>query len=189
MKKVYIIPWYKTKKDDVWYQLISDFFESKWINAVIVDIKWEKQIMSQYVEQFIKQITDFKDEIYILGFSFWAFIAFLSNRILNPRMQFLCSLSPFFKNDLKHLKKPWLRFYWKRRMDDFKTFSFDELVKNIDSKTFILAWDNEYFSLIKRSKIANKKIKNSELHILEWVDHNLNDIRYLQTLEKLIKTL
>ncbi|EKE29132.1 MAG: hypothetical protein ACD_2C00221G0014 [uncultured bacterium (gcode 4)] len=183
MKVAYIIPWFKSNCREMWFQVVWDFFESKWIMPVFVDIKWKRQTISQYLDQFNRQILNPEDEIYILWFSYWAIIALLSASKLNVRELFLCSLSPFFNEDYKYLKKWWLNSNWKRRNEEFEKLSFDEIAKDINCKTNIFFWDKEEEVIKNRAYSANLKIKNSTICEVYDSRHNINERRYLESLE------
>jgi esterase/lipase len=189
MKVVYIIPWFKTNPKESWFQVTWDFFEYKDIMPIFVDIKWKRCIMSQYVEQFKKQILNPNDEIYILWFSFWAIIALLVAREMNIKELFLCSLSPFFKEDYKYLKKWWISMNWKNRNEELRKLSFDEVAKNIKCKTNILYWEKEWIEIERRSILAVKKIKDSIIYKIPNTRHNINERKYLETLEWIINKI
>lgn len=100
--------------------------------------------MSDYVKQFRKQLYHAKDEeVYLFGFSFGAMVAFIASAEINPKLQLLCSLSPYFKEDLPHLKKSWKNYFGKKRMADMKTFSFNEFSRKTQCRTILVAGTKE----------------------------------------------
>ena len=189
MKIAYITPWFKTNPREAWFQVVWDFFESRWIKPVFVDIEWERKTMKDYVRQFKEKIISLDDEIYVLWFSFWAMVACIAASELDIEAIFLCSLSPFFSDDLPNIKKWWMSMNGKRRNEEFRNLSFDMLSSNINCKTYILAWDKEWPEIMHRATEALRLIKWSELHVIENTRHNINERRYLETLEYLINKL
>lgn len=185
MKIVYIIPGFGHSKSNKNYSKISSLFKST--KSVVIDIKWKNKVFSDYIKYFEKQlIHKNSDEVYLLGFSFGAIIAFISASKLKPKKLFLCSLSPYFKEDLSKMKKSWKSWFGKKRIEDIQKYNFDKIAKNINSKTYILAGGKEGSELLLRSKKANMKIKKSKLIIMSNVKHNIFQKEYLEELRKLI---
>jgi len=54
----------------------------------------------------IYQNFDNKNSL-IIGFSFGAMVAFIASQKIRPKKLILCSLSPYFNEDLKKLRKGW----------------------------------------------------------------------------------
>lgn len=189
IKLVYIIPWYGYNWEKNEYKYISELFKSVWIKTRIINIKRKYGTMTQYVNQFQKQIDNKIDKFWIFWFSFGAIISLISSVDLNPEFQILCSLSPFFKEDLSFLKKSWIKNIWKRQTEDFKRISFDKIAKRINCKTIVLAWDKEWIEVLNRIQESKEKIKNSEVYIIPKVKHNLWQKEYLDKLELIIKSL
>ena len=101
-------------------------------------------------------------------------------------MLFLCSLSPYFKEDLKSLKKSWRNSVGKKRLEDLKNFSFQKLAKDITCKTFLIAGEKEPKELHKRVNDAHKKIKNSELFIVDGAKHEISQKEYIDKLYEVV---
>lgn len=189
IKLVYIIPWYKYTWEENEYKFISQIFNSIWIEVKIINIQWKYQTMFQYIEQFKKQINNNDEKFWILGFSYGAMISFISSVDLKLEFQILCSLTPFFNEDLNILKKSWIKLIWKRQTENFRQISFDKIAKQINCKTIVLAWDKEWIEVLNRIQESKEKIKNSEIYILSKVKHNLWQKEYLDKLELIIKSL
>ena len=147
--------------------------------------------MSEYVEQFNKIYNESKkgSEIYFLGFSFGAMIAFISSVKLKPKVQILCSLSPYFKEDFPFIREWWKRYIGQARLADFHKTSFNELSKKISIKTIIIAGDKEGKEVDRRVKDANKKIKNSQMIIIPKAKHRIQQDEYLAEIKRVIKSL
>ncbi len=116
-------------------------------------------------------------------------IAFISAIKIKPKVLFLCSLSPYFKEDLRFLKKSWKNDIGKKRIEDLKNFSFNNLVKDINSKTILIVGEKEPKELHKRVNDAYKKIKKSELIIINGAKHKISQKEYIDKLHKIIANL
>jgi len=146
--------------------------------------------MSNYVDEFLAQLAHKEsDDVYIFGFSFGAMIACISAIKIKPKMLFLCSLSPYFKEDLKLLKTSWKNGIGRKRMEDLKNFSFQELSKNINSKTLLIIGEKEPSEISKRTNSAHKRVKNSELFIVKNAKHNISQKEYINKLQEIISKL
>jgi len=189
-KIVYIIPGFTEKVNLKGYQQIIKFFKSKNFKVIPIKISWQYKVMSNYVDEFFSQLSHQQnDEVYLFGFSFGAMIAFISAVKIKPKILFLCSLSPYFNEDLKSLKKSWKNRIGKKRMEDLKKFSFNKLVKNINCKTILVAGKNEGKELDTRVNDAHNKIKKSELIIIDDVKHEISQKEYIDKLHKIISNL
>lgn len=189
-KVIYIIPGFSEKVNLSGYKYIIKSFKSKEFKVIPIKITWKYKVMSDYVDEFFSQLSHKKsDDVYILGFSFGAMIAFISAVKLKPKMLFLCSLSPYFKEDLKFMKKSWRVNTGKKRIEDLKKFSFQKLVKDIHCKTLLIVGEKDSKELQKRVNDAHKKIENSELIIINSVKHNISQKKYLEKLDEIISKI
>ena len=191
MKKVvYIIPGYKHHNKQPAYRKIASFFRLRGIKPISIDIKWKYRTMIDYVGEFMGKYKEFDDnnEIYFLGFSLGAMISFISAVELKPNKIILCSLSPWFKENLPDIPKKWKRNF-KRRVDVFKELSFNEISNKINSKVILLVGDKERPLAIKRAKDAHRRLRGSKLIMIKGAEHDIGQKEYLKTLEKVISKL
>jgi|SRR3989338_1054890 len=191
-KIVYIIPGYGETPSMAAYKKISGFFRRKKIEPISVEILWKNRVMTNYVEQFIDKYNmrnnkkRGNDEVYLFGFSFGAMVSFLSSIEINPKLQILCSLSPYFREDLISVKDRWKRLVGKRRIKDFGNYSFDDLTKRINCKNILVYGSEEDDICLKRAMDAEKKLKNSKLIIVKGAKHDISQKEYLERLEEII---
>ena len=184
-KIVYIVPGFRESTKQKAYQEISKFFRRRKFKPILVKIPWKYKKMSDYVNYFMKQYKDDKNA-YLFGFSFGAMISFICSTKINPKMLILCSLSPYFKEDLPHIKSSWRRFIGKKRSDDLKNYSFSKLSKQVKCKTVIFAGSEESQLLFRRVREAKKKLKNSKLIIIKGAKHKISQREYLKAIKDLI---
>ena len=189
-KVVYIIPGLGDSVGDKKYAGVVQLFKNKGFKTVPVKITWNHKVMSDYVREFLSQFDQHEstDEIYLFGFSFGAVISLISSEKVNPKMQFLCSLSPYFKEDLPDIKCWWKVFMGINRIKDFEKLSFDELTKNIKCKTYLFAGTKEP-EAERKAKLANQKIRNSELFIINGAKHDISQKVYADRLVEVISKI
>ena len=190
-KIAYIIPGYdESYLKQKGYNQIAKFFISRGIKPVHININWDIKKPADfeiYNKQFLSKYRKTKNQqIYILGFSYGAFISFLTASKTKPFTLILCSLSPYFTEDYKNLKPAWLK-WWKK---NFKNeYTFKDLAKNISAKTYLIAGDKEPISVLIRAKRAKRLIKNSSLIIAKSAKHKISQKEYLLTVGRLINKL
>ena len=78
---------------------------------------------------------------------------------IKPKMLFLCSLSPYFKEDLKFLKKSWRNGIGKKRIEDLENFSFEELAKDIKCKNAGGYWPSDKWLIAKDINALRRQSK------------------------------
>lgn len=178
------------------YQEIGKAFKKKGITPIFADINWPRRVMSDYVAEFTsiyqKQSRKFtsKTRIYFFGMSFGAFICFIAATKLRVDRLILCSLSPYFREDLPKLRLWWLRYSGKRRVADLKrNFSFTKLVKLISAKAILLVGEKEPTDLLQRVAKAHQVLKHSQLILIPNTKHDIGQPSYLTAVQKLIASL
>ena len=94
MKYAYIIPGFmenaSTRKA---YKQIANLFRKKGYTPIIPKITWKQRVMSDYIKEFNSQLKENVSESIFLGFSFGAFIAFVSASHNNPKNLILFTLT------------------------------------------------------------------------------------------------
>ncbi|UCG95454.1 MAG: hypothetical protein JSV92_00155 [archaeon] len=191
MKKVaFIIPGWGDSLKQKEYRQIAEFFKSKKIKPVLIEIDWKYKTMTDYVNQFLEIYRENRaKEVYLLGFSWGAMIGFISSAKIKPKISILCSLSPYFREDLKYLKKWWKKVTGKRRLEDLKNYSFNRIVKDVKCKTILLAGSREGEQIFRRVNDANNKLKNSELIIIRGAKHDISQREYQDAIKEIIYRL
>ena len=180
---LFIIPGFRQSIKSDQYKKLSNTLGKKY-NTVLVPITWNRRVMSDYVNEALNFITNYhktSESFDVLGFSFGAMIAFITAPALSPRRLFLCSLSPYFKEDIPIIRNRWKRNIGGRRVSDFENFNFQKIVPTIKSKTIIFVGSQElikYPILANRIKFANKFIKNSQLITIDNVGHDIGSEQY-----------
>ena len=193
MKKiVYIIPGYgESHKRQAGYDKVADMFRKKGIEPIHIEINWrsgKRQPFENYLKQFLKRYKRPKNtKIYVLGFSFGALTAFLSEPKMKPAAIILCSLSPYFEEDLPKLPKSWSR-WWKKYYPD-SNYSFHELAPLIRTTVFMVVGDKENLVVRQRARSAKRLIKKSTLVVATGAKHRISQKEYLVGVKKIIDKL
>ncbi len=184
-KIIYIIPGFHGSTDLVRYQRIIKVFRKRGFVVKPIVISWNYKVMTDYVDQFLGQLMHKEnDEVYVFGFSFGAMIVFISAKDIKPKKIILASLSPFFKEDLPYLKKSWRKYVGKKRLIDFKNFSFDKIAQNIKCNVQLLVGQREDSLLHRRAKLALEKIPKSNLCMVNGARHNIEQQEYFKAITK-----
>ena len=175
-KTIFIIPGYRHVPINKAYLALFDTLKGEGYDPILVNIPWKKTTISENTAYFLAQyrkVTTKKK--YILGFSFGAMIAFLAATKVNPSGLILCSLSPYFQEDLPN-----------------SPLNCAMLAKKIKAKRIMMLYGSkEAKSLINRVNEAYDQILVTEksLFKIKAADHNIGDKRYLQTIHQVAKVL
>lgn len=192
MQKIaYIIPGYQDwNHGRKGYEKIAAFFKARGIKPIHVKIDWspKERIFENFAIQFLKQYRKPKQcKVYILGFSFGAVAALFAAPKAKPDVLVLCSLSPYFKEDLKTLRPKWLK-HWRKRFKR-SDYSFAALAPKINAKTYIIAGDREGDEVARRARGARRMIRNSSLTIAKGAKHRISQKEYLIGVKSVIDQL
>ncbi len=181
-KTIFIIPGYTEQATQTQYQPLCNFFEENQYLVQKPEITWKYRTMSDYVSYFtdfyVQHKTDYND---VLGFSFGAMIAFISAPQLQPDSLYLCSLSPYFRDDLPGLKKTWLKQIGRRRVEHFRTLDAKQLGRKIDMPTTIFCGDKEDKSVMKRCTQTSQEVPNAKLVVVKDAPHDIGHPNYTKT--------
>lgn len=186
-KIAYIIPGLFQDHTTPGYKQVSTVFSSAGYTVKKVKIHWKYKTMSDYIEQFKSQLNHSEnDTVAVLGFSLGAMIAAITAAELQPKNLYLCSLSPFFSEDLPHIPEIGKRVVGRRRMKDFELYSLTEITKGITAKTHLIAGEHEHPVVHHKMSQAHALIKRSSTHIAPGAAHDISAPGYLDTIQSLV---
>lgn len=165
----------------------------KGYKVIPVDISWRNNTPSKYSEEFVSKFNKLSsDENIIIGNSFGAVVAFISATKLNAHSLFLCSLSPFFKED--RAKRPdsyAIRYFGKKRMEDLWSLSAKDTAESINAtRCFVLYGEKEKQTspiLVDRCRQTAKQIIGATLIEVKNAPHDMSHDAYTAAILKLIK--
>jgi len=158
----------------------------------MIRIDWQRHVMSDYVAQFKQQYQkDQAEKNVVLGFSFGAMIALISAGELRPDKLVLCSLSPYFREDLKKMQATMSKHdasvIGRHRMEDFQQFSALSCARQVVSPTVVFCGGREakqYPLLLRRCKEAAQVIRNGRLVMASNAPHNIAFPTYVEAIKK-----
>jgi len=110
----------------------------------------------------------------------------ISSIEIKPKLQILCSLSPYFSKDLIYLEDRRKKDFGKKRIEDFRNYSFDELVKRINCRSVVVYGSEEHDLCLRRARAALNKLSNNGLIIIKGAKHDISQKKYLRSLEEII---
>ncbi len=192
-KAIFIIPGYNHLPTGSAYRKIATMLQNEGYQPILVKIPWTKTTISQNTDYFLKKYKKINaKKKYILGFSLGAMIAFVASTKVTAYGLILCSLSPFFNEDLLKINTKRISPIQLRRHQDFLTLHCSTLSKKIKAKQILMIYGREEEkSLIKRVKETYRQLssKNKYLIPVDQTEHNIGDKRYLYKIRQLAKTL
>lgn len=154
---------------DADFQQVRDAVASKGYRIVPVPITWNRKTISQFVEQFVAVYEKEKSEHdTVIGGSLGAMAAFVAAPYFKPNELILCSLSPFFKEDIAAYDAAYVnscrKWFGERRWRDCQNISADQVadqVKKTATKTTMLYGELEkelYPQLVSRVKATATRL-------------------------------
>ncbi len=192
MKKIlFIIPGYTHKVADRPYRKIKELFEEKGFIVIPVQIHWKDTTISENVIQFLKEFKKIKTiKTYVLGFSFGAIIAYLASTKVQFSLQILCSLSPYFQEDIPYIKKSWIKSIGKRRFDNFSQISNSTIAPKVKTRSILLYGTKEGEFINRRANETYQSLTcEKELIFLDGVKHDIGDEHYLKQIKLIAEQL
>lgn len=199
-KIVFIIPGFRQKPTQIAYKEIAKLVKSEGYVTVPITINWKQTTIAENTEYFLKQVKkklllrsahNKKEKIYFLGFSYGAMIALLASTKIKIHGLVLCSLSPFFKEDLpKRISKKTTALQ-EKRYKIFSTLHARQLAKKVKaSRVMMLYGANESKPLIARVTKTFKHIPSNGKYLfsIQNVQHNIADKKYMSAIHYATKT-
>ena len=185
MKKVaFIVPGFFQSTSEEPYQTIGGLFREKGFTVIFVDIHWKNRQIADYVDQFRSSFSKNRGELNVFfGFSLGGTAALLASPEFRPDALYLCSMAPYFKEDISVISEEDRVVMGKRRWDDIKDCSFDSAAKNISCPVTIFFGGNEKEFVKRRVQLAEEKIKHVTVIEIPDVGHKISDERYLASIK------
>ena len=184
-KRLYIIPGFNETTREKAYLQIKKIATRKGYDVFPINISWKYKTGSDWLEEARgKILKDNNKEIdsSILGFSFGALIAIELSKEFQFNNMYICSLSPYYSEDLKFIPKSATSWLGKRRINDFKKKTFNP---NNSTKATFMVGDSEWdFAKDKIKERYNKWGGPKSLKIIKGSDHYIGNSAYLKQIEK-----
>jgi len=186
-KVMFIIPGYNHLPTNKAYRQIAKIFKKEDYFPILVKIPWKNTNILENTKYFLKEYKKIKaKKKYILGFSFGAMIAFIASTKVRSSGLILCSLSPFFKEDLTMSK------IIMKKNESFHKLRCVSLAKKIKSKQILMMYGaQEARSLVRRVTDAFNRISSANKFLISIykTEHNIGDKRYLNKIHQAARAL
>jgi esterase/lipase len=185
--KAYLIPGSGENLQSRDYAAILEAYRQQGYEPQFLSITWKYKTIDDWVRQVQAQVTD--DDLrqsLVSGFSFGAMIALTVAAKVNPKQLLLFSLSPYFQEDMP-LPAKWEQWVGKRRVDNFRRLSFDDLAARIHCPTVLFGGSLElerYKNMQKRIDQAHKKISGSQSVVIDGVAHDAAHPAYVKAIKQ-----
>ncbi len=184
-KKLYILPGFGESVNDIGYKNISSFAKKEGYIVIPVPLVWNHRTASHWLKQFEKLVEKNGEDAVVLGFSFGAYIAVLASKDFEFKKLIVCSLSPYFSDDLSSLPKLAFNILKKHRMNDFKTHNFPT---NVTTPVIFFVGTKDIPLVLNRVKKAYKTWKgNKKIIYISKVRHEIEAPAYLKAIYKELK--
>jgi len=175
------------------YTLLRSTLKRDGFTVVPVAIAWKGSTIADNTGFFLKKYTEklarlkiSSNEVYLLGFSYGALVAFLAATKIRVAGLILCSLSPFFKEDLpKNLPKNSSVLQIKR-YEAFSQLRGRKLAQRVKAKSVCMLYgEKESVSTINRSKktFTSLLAKKKYLFSIQKTDHSIADKKYINAIQ------
>jgi len=191
-RPVFVIPGFRQTPKNKAYREISKLLVSEGFQPFLMDMSWKKRTVSKNTEYFLKEYKKIRNsKKNILGFSYGAMIAFLASTKVEVDTLILCSLSPYFQEDVMHKRIPRSPIQADRH-SDFSKLNSTELAKKIKARQILMLYGSkEAKSLVRRvvETFDDIKLSKKQLLRIKKTEHNIGDKRYLQTIHEVARTL
>lgn len=192
-KTIFIIPGYRHKTTNKAYKEIAKILKKEGHSPILIKIPWRKTTISENTEYFLKKYRKTNTrKNYVLGFSFGAMIAFLASTKVNVSGLILCSLSPYFQEDLPKMKRRLLSPLVTKRYQDFTGLHCATLARKIRAKQIHLLYGTkEDKSLKKRIFDTYRQIPSAQKYLVsvKKTEHDLASRRYLDKIYQVVLEL
>lgn len=192
-KVIFIIPGFRQLPTSRAYKNLAKILKKEGYHPVLVSIPWKNSTISENSDYFISKYKKVKArKKYVLGFSYGAMIAFLASTKIKSNGLILCSLSPYFQEDISTAKNRVLSRLATQRYMDFSKLHCSLLAKRLKTKQVVMLYGTlEARALIKRVRTAFSEIdsENKQLLKVKKAEHNISDKKYTATIQKATKFL
>lgn len=187
-KKLYIVPGFGGHASDKYYQQVRKYAQENGYTVIPVPIQWRWTTIDRWIKDF-EEVVDKKtvEQSVVLGFSLGALVAVLVSTKFSFKKMIICSLSPYFQEDLPKLPILAHEALGKRRMNAFRVHPFPLLTQRTPI-SFIIG-DKDFHLAIERTQQAYKmwRCNKKNIKILQGVGHTIASPEYLKEIKKHLK--
>ncbi len=147
---------------------------------------WDRSVASDWILDFERSLQKNKSaKTSIIGFSFGAYVAVLSAQKFKFEKLVLCSLSPYFADNIPEIPEAAWKFFGKRRKQDFSKHHFP-VGMQVDAA--FLVGEHEIPMELKHVNDRYKSWSGKKTHIIvKGAEHSIGSGEYLNQIIETIK--
>lgn len=187
-KRIYIIPGFGESTRCKNYKELKLYARKSNFIVVPINIEWDtEKDMSDYINEADQKIPNNIQNDYIFGFSFGSYIAGVLSIKKQAKGFIFSSISPYFKNDLKHIPQESKEYFGKKMMKSFEKYTFPN--KSISHAWFLVGEKDWSIAIKKMSEIYKIWKGKKEKYIIKTAGHSLVNKSYTKQLQQIIKKL
>jgi len=190
MKKVtlYIIPGVGESTRSKNYKEIIRSSQKLGHKVIPVNIRWSaKMDVSDFISQAKEIILDDGKNCFVLGFSLGAYIA----AILAPKKKIagliFCSMSPYFKSNLKDIPLSAKRYWGKKMINSFKKYNFPSYIHK--RGWFLIGSEDWDFAIEANKHFYKNWSGKKDFFLIRGAGHELKHPNYIKQVKKIIGKL
>jgi pimeloyl-ACP methyl ester carboxylesterase len=192
-KTIFIIPGFGHTPSQKGYRAMSKVLKKEGYFPIAIKIPWKKRTLSENAAYFLKKYNKIRrKEKHILGFSYGAMIALIASTKADVSGLILCSLSPYFKEDIDTMQKTHASPMQKNRLQDFSKLHCGRLSQHIKAQQIHMLYGmKEEKSLIYRVQETYQQIPSRHKYLIpiQKTDHDIANKRYLESIHLSAKQL
>lgn len=189
-KTFFIVPGFTMKASGKPFRWLDLHLKKNGYNVIKFNPVWRRRTNAQVAAEFVKFYKKHKGKNnYVLGFSYGAIVTLLTANELMPKKIYLCSLSPEFKEDDKHLR-PWIESIGKRRYKEAMRTSARTLAKSLKIPAVIFWGEKEaekYPELKIRAEETARLAKKAKLVRVKDAPHKIDFPSYQDAIKRNLK--
>ena len=187
-KKLYIIPGFGESTRTKNYRAIIKSARANHYDVIHLNIIWDMdKTIPDYVKEVEQQIPKNNYNGILLGFSFGAYIAYVVSKNKIFTNYIFCTISPYFKENLKDIPQESKEFFGKKFIEKLKRYSISEGNKN---NAYFLTGEKDWNIAINTNKKAEKNwTGESKFILIKKAGHELGHKNYTEKVNQLIKKL
>jgi pimeloyl-ACP methyl ester carboxylesterase len=146
-----------------------------------ITVTWQRHTFDDWLPEVLAQLKGIDaSNTLLIGFSYGAMLSMVAATHHAFGRVFLCSLSPYFAEDVPRLKKSWLDMAGHRRISVFETVSFEDVVQNYKARqTTVFAGEVEMERrkaplLAERGLAAGAQLPNAHFVPVPGAGHDIS---------------
>ncbi len=174
--KLFLLPGFRFDCEKQGYQPLLANLKNKY-SIIECDINWKYTTIDNWVEEFLNKYKVSNIDT-VLGFSYGAMTALLASQKAPPKNLILCSMSPFFSEDIAALPNKWIKKTGPKRISVFLKTHFNDISKNDNTNYYLTIGDKELSSwpnMKSRFEKTKDKLSPKQILIIPDNKHEFNN--------------